>query len=139
MLTLGAKKEQMGHMHIDHIFLGRLRLLLIMLKAYGMGYPIGKYRLQGILHNAKIVGDEATHFLGLPQIALSIASTEGIFHLDRELCEHIKILTLLTEKIEADKDPNKQLIESMNGHLDYLIGRLFSGQNLPEMSFLKVA
>ena len=39
-------------MSIDHNFLSRLKLLIIMAKAYLKNYPIGKYRKSAIIENA---------------------------------------------------------------------------------------
>ena len=139
MFALGAKIRQMGAMDIDHIFLARLRLLIIMLKAYLKGYPIGQCRLEGIMRNARIVGDEAVYLWGLSKMAFGDISAKDIFDMDPEFYEHIKMLTLLTEKIESDKEPDRLMAETVNTHLDYLSRSLSSDRNLSEMQFLKVA
>ena len=139
MFALGAKTEQMGTMDIDHIFLSRLRLMIIMLKAYIQQYPIGSYRLQGILHNARIVGDEAVYFWELSKMPSPKPSTKEVFQMDREAFEHIKALTLLAEKIESDMLPDREMTESIRAHLNYLNRRLIPERQPPEWEFLKVA
>jgi len=139
MLAIGAKPEQMGTMHIDHIFMSRLRLLIIMLKGYLKGYPIGQYRLEGIIRNAQIVGNEVADLWQLSQMAFDGTSAKEEFHEDREIYEHIKILALLAEKIESDKKPDISITKSVRLHLGYLNQRLLPNQNLSEMQFLKVA
>ena len=52
MIKLGPPLEEMRAMSIDDIFLSRLKLLIIMAKAYLKGYPIGKYRKSAIIENA---------------------------------------------------------------------------------------
>jgi len=144
MIALGAETERMGTMDIDLIFLSRLRLLIIMLKAYIKGYPIGRYRLEGMKHNALIVGDEAVYLWGLAETATGDATSDqpfgdNTFGMDREVFEHIKMLTLSIEKIKPDKKPDKRMISSTAFHLDYLNRRLSPDRNLSEMQFLKVA
>jgi len=144
MIALGAETEKMGTMDIDLLFLSRLRLLIIMLKAYLKGYPIGRYRLEGMKHNALIVGDEAVYFWGLAETSSADATidqpfNDNTFGMDREVYEHIKMLTLLIEKIKLDKKPDKRMVSSAAFHLDYLNRRLSPDRNLSEMQFLKVA
>lgn len=139
MLALGAKKEHMGAMDIDHIFISRLRLLIIMLKAYLRQYPMGSYRLQGMLHNARIVGDEAVYLWELSEKPQSIPSTKEAFQKDRKVFEHIKALALFAEKIEPGRLPDRQMIESIRHHLDYLNRHIISERRFTEWEFLKVA
>ena len=52
MIKLGPESEEMRPMSFDDIFLSRLKLLIIMAKAYLKDYPIGKYRKSAIIENA---------------------------------------------------------------------------------------
>ena len=48
MLRLGAPPNAMREMDINDIFVSRLQLLLIMIKAYLQDYPLGSYRLDAL-------------------------------------------------------------------------------------------
>jgi hypothetical protein len=139
MLALGATPEQMGTMHIDHIFKARLRLLMIMLKAYLQGYPIGRYRVEGIIRNAQIVGDEVVDLWHQSRRVHNRSSAMEEFQIDHEVYEHIKTLALFAEKMESDKKPDKAAMEFLRLHLDDLNQSLLPNRNLSEMRFLKVA
>ena len=52
MIKLGPTSEEMRAMSGDDIFISRLKLLIIMAKAYLKNYPIGNYRKSAIIENA---------------------------------------------------------------------------------------
>jgi hypothetical protein len=62
MIKFGPKLDDMREMSSDDIFLSRLKLLIIMVKAYLIGYPLGKYRKQAIIENAHYVSRYATEY-----------------------------------------------------------------------------
>ncbi|HSQ83256.1 MAG TPA: hypothetical protein VLM43_00925, partial [Desulfobacterales bacterium] len=55
MIKLGPAPGEMGEMSDDDIFLSRLKLLIIMAKAYLKNWPIGNYRKSAIIENAHYV------------------------------------------------------------------------------------
>ena len=55
MIKLGPTSVQMRVMSVDDIFLSRLKLLIIMAKAYLKNYPIGRYRKSAVIENAHLV------------------------------------------------------------------------------------
>jgi len=57
MLRFGAGSSDMRKILNDDIFLLRLKLLIIMCKAYLNNYPMGKYRKKTIIENARSVFD----------------------------------------------------------------------------------
>lgn len=63
-MKLEPTSEETKAMSANDIFLSRLKLLIIMAKAYFKNYPIGKYRKTAIIENAHHV------FLSLPEIGL---------------------------------------------------------------------
>jgi len=52
MIKLGADSVEMREMSNDDIFSSRLKLLIIMIKAYLKDCPLGNYRKQAIIENA---------------------------------------------------------------------------------------
>ena len=55
MIKLGPTSGEMRAMSDDDIFLSRLKLLIIMAKAYLKNWPIGNYRKSAIIENAHYV------------------------------------------------------------------------------------
>ena len=51
MKKFGPTSEDMRAKCVNDIFLSRLKLLIIMAKAYLKNYPIGKYRKTAIIEN----------------------------------------------------------------------------------------
>jgi len=65
MLRLGSPAPEAREMDIDDIFAARLRLLVIMGKAYLDGCPVGEFRRQAMLENAQHVESECVDLGGL--------------------------------------------------------------------------
>ena len=55
MLRTGPSSGEIRNMSGEDIFSSRLKLLIIMAKAYLTGCPIGKYRKQAIIENSRCV------------------------------------------------------------------------------------
>ena len=55
MLRVGPSSGEIRNMSGEDIFSSRLKLLIIMAKAYLIGCPIGKYRKQAIIENSRCV------------------------------------------------------------------------------------
>ena len=55
MQRFGSSSEDMRDMNHDDTFLGRVKLLVVMLKTFLGDYPLGEYRQNAILKNAEAV------------------------------------------------------------------------------------
>ena len=55
MQRFGSSSEDMRGMNHDDTFLGRVKLLVVMLKSFLGDYPLGGYRQKAILKNAEDV------------------------------------------------------------------------------------
>ena len=49
-----------GAMEFDHIFFQRVKLLAVMIKAIGKGFPMGEHRKQAMLENIDIICETIT-------------------------------------------------------------------------------
>ena len=63
MIRLGPASEEMRPMTQNDVFLSRLKLLIIMAKAYLKNFPIGKYRKLAIIENAHSVFYHSMHLV----------------------------------------------------------------------------
>jgi hypothetical protein len=59
MLRFGAVHDHVCDMDLDHIFFSRLKLLIIMMRAYLEGYPLGAVRTSAIVDNAAYISAES--------------------------------------------------------------------------------
>ncbi len=55
MLRMGPPSGDIRSMTVQDIFLSRLKLLIIMAKAYIEGCPVGKYRKKAVIGNAQYI------------------------------------------------------------------------------------
>ena len=97
MLRLGAEPDVMREMELDDIFISRLQLLIIMSKAYLVGYPLGKNRVKSILENVEYVKTDA---IGLAEDLDLFDRDEvgaGELDFDRIFYQRVKLLAVMAE------------------------------------------
>jgi hypothetical protein len=92
MIRLGSNPPDMHEMFIDDIFLVRLKLLIIMAKAYLHDYPLGRYRCNAITSNAQIMKDDAVDLGNLSEPGASHFTTETISDSEKNFYESVKTL-----------------------------------------------
>ena len=71
MLRLGSSHALTREMDLDDIFLARLKLLIVMGRAFLNGYPLGEHRRQAMLENARHIETESIDLGGLVSEPLS--------------------------------------------------------------------
>ena len=72
MLRLGPPPSETREMDLDDIFFSRLKLMIIMAKAYLAGYPMGEHRSRAMLENAQHIEIDAGQMGAGQMIAGSI-------------------------------------------------------------------
>lgn len=96
MKRFGCRNHQAQSMNENDIFLSRLHLLIIVVKAALKGYPVGKYRKKAGIENAgevhKMISRMDIAFLGL----------ETSPHLFKE---RVKLLTVMVSAIIGENYP----------------------------------
>ncbi len=139
MIRLGSISPDMHEMFIDDVFLARLKLLIIMAKAYLHGYPLGHYRRNAITSNAQIIESEA--------IDLGDLDTQGQLHFgsvdvsesEKKIYENVRILA----KTALDFASGEEIGISKQEELDFVLNTIcesitFDGR-LKNRQFLEVA
>jgi hypothetical protein len=99
MLRLGSPSTEAREMNLDDIFVARLKLLIVMAKAYLGNYALGDQRCRAMLENARHVEAESMA-LGdmLGNIPAKNASTETIDRNDL-FYQRVKLLAVMVKSI----------------------------------------
>jgi hypothetical protein len=139
MLRLGSSHTHTREMDLDDIFLSRLKLLIIMGKAYLNGFPLGECRRQAMLENARHIEMESIDLGGLigPSCPNGSAST-GIMKFDHVFFQRAKLLAVMIKAVAKGFPMGEHRKNAMQENLD-IICQMLTFNSPAEMAFLKVA
>jgi len=146
MIKLGPTSGEMRPMSDDDIFLSRLKLLIIMARAFLKDFPIGKYRKSAIIENAhhifyhslKLV--HKTDFFKNHDIKTQsgIASEaeikeEYVFH------QRVQLLSVMAKALAEDRLTGNFRKKALQDNLDRICETLTFNFQITDVEFLKVA
>lgn len=138
MIRLGPASEKMRAMTSDDIFLSRLKLLIIMVKAYLKHFPIGKYRKSAIIENAHSVFYH--HLQQLPPSEIHAdRSFEAQTEEEREFRRRVQLLAVMAKELAENRQTGDMKIKSIKDNLDRICEILIFNFNVKDVEFLKVA
>jgi len=146
MIKLGPTPADMREMSPDDIFLLRLKLLIIMVKAYLIGYPLGKYRKRVIIENAHHVFYRAmqmnaesqqneNHLLDCQSNVICTKDISEWHHFH----QRVQLLAVMAKALAESSPAGKYRIMAINENLDKICETFLIDFKLNDMSFLKVA
>jgi hypothetical protein len=147
MLRFGAGSSDMRKILKDDIFLLRLKLLIIMCKAYLKNYPMGKYRKKAIIENARSV------FELLPPISSEYAERYGdIFNFqtyteskgEKNLYfdvfqQRVHLLAVMAKALAEGSPMGHFKKKALKDNMDSICEIIAFNSNLGDIKFLKVA
>lgn len=146
MLKLGPTSGEMRAMSNDDIFLSRLKLLIIMARAYLKDFPIGKYRKSAIIENAHyvfyrslITASKTTFFKNQDfEKRLSITSEgeteeEYVFH------QRVQLLSVMAKALAENRLTGSFRKKALQDNLDRICETLIFEFHIKDVGFLKVA
>ena len=146
MIKFGPTSGEMRAMSDDDIFLSRLKLLIIMAKAYLKDCPIGKYRKSAIIENAHhvfyrslIMASKIAFFKDQDlKERLSITSeskTEGeyVFH------QRVQLLSVMAKALAENRLTGNFRKKALQDNLDRICETLIFNFHIKDVEFLKVA
>lgn len=133
-------------MAIDDIFLSRLKLLIIMAKAYLKNYPVGNYRKSALIENANHVFYHSLHLVSETNFSENYGSKSQLgiaFEMDieeeRKFYQRVQLLAVMVKAVAenrlTEEFRKKALQENLNRICDTLILRF----QIKDLEFLKVA
>jgi hypothetical protein len=146
MIKLGPTPGEMREMSDDDIFLSRLKLLIIMAKAYLKNWPIGNYRKSAIIENAhyifyhslKLVSKTAffkNHDLKSQSDSTSadVAAEEYVFH------QRVQLLSVMAKALAENRLSGNFRKKALQDNLDRICETLIFNFHITDVEFLKVA
>jgi len=146
MIKFGPTSGEMRAMSDDDIFLSRLKLLIIMAKAYLKDCPIGKYRKSAIIENAHhvfyrslIMASKIAFFTDQDlKKRLSITSeskTEGeyVFH------QRVQLLSVMAKALAENRLTGNFRKKALQDNLDRICETIIFEFHIKDVGFLKVA
>ncbi|MBW1726225.1 MAG: hypothetical protein JRF31_00115 [Deltaproteobacteria bacterium] len=146
MIKMGLASVGMRAMSADDIFSSRLKLLIIMAKAYLRDCPLGTYRKKAVIENANHVFYHSLHLVSEsstlkdngsePQteiVSQKKTSEEHLFH------QRVQLLAVMAKALAEDRlrghFRKKALIDNLNQICETLIFKF----QIRDVNFLKVA
>ena len=144
MIKLGPTSGETKAMSANDIFLSRLKLLIIMAKAYLKNYPIGKYRKTAIIENIHHVfyhslrlSSETDFFENHdPKSQLVITSEieeKRVFH------QRVRLLAVMVKAVAENHLTGNIRKKALQENLDRICDTLIFDFHIKDLDFLKVA
>ena len=139
MLRLGPPPSETREMDLDDIFFSRLKLMLIMAKAFLEGYPLGEHRCRAMLENAEHIETDAAQ-MGTPAATdpHHAEPTENAPY-DHIFFQRVKLLAIMLKAVAKGFPMEEHRRTTMRENLDMICQTLMFNGKAEDMSFLKVA
>ncbi len=120
MLRLGSNLFQMRNVRDDDILISRLRLLIVMAKAYLQEVSLGNYSLRSIVRNAGHV----SYFMSdwhvyLNHLEIKQASPIN-FDVDHIFYQRIKLLSIMVKSIAQGNPLGIHRKAALKSNIDYI-------------------
>jgi hypothetical protein len=127
MLRYGCAAEAMRSMDENDVFFSRIKLLIIMAKAFLKGYPVGPFRLLALQNNIQSVFYEALN---------RSRNTDDHDHL---FFQRTQLLAVMCKSIVDGNPLGDYRLQAMRDNIDQLCLSLADHIPIAEIQFLKVA
>lgn len=138
MLRFGAMPDTACQMDLNHIFICRLKLLIIMSRSYLEGYPLGTMRKSAMVNNAAYIAAES---VDLEQLIpkRSEHPAKGGMNFDHVFFQRVQLLASM-----AKTNGNNQLMgqhrkTALKDNLEIICDALRFTSGINKVDFLKVA
>lgn len=139
MKRLGANSKDMRDMNHDDTFIERLKLLIIMIKAFLGDYPLGGYRQKAILRNAdevQKVCDDWNKYI--TEIRSTQEPTEGL-EFDHIFHQRTSLLAIMAKFFVVGNPMGNYRERIIRDNIDYICATLEFNPQEEGVKFLKVA
>lgn len=138
MLRLGAPPSDSREMDLDDIFVSRLKLLLLMGKAFIDGLPLGEHRRQAMLENAQHIETESIDIGGLTAEHLFQHASSGLMNFDNVFYQRVKLLAVMIKAIAKGYPMGEHRKTALIDNMD-MICQAIAFNSQAGMALLKVA
>jgi predicted transcriptional regulator len=146
MMKLGRMAEETKAMSVHDIFLSRLKLLIIMAKAYLKNYPIGRYRKSAIIDNAHHVFyyslqliSETNFFKNHESESQPDIISEMDIEEERVFHQRVQLLAVMAIAAAENRLTENFKKKALQENLDRICDTLIFKFHIKNLDFLKVA
>ena len=146
MIKLGTTSGEMRAMSDDDIFLSRLKLLIIMARAYLKDFPIGKYRKTAIIENAhhvfyrSLIMASKTAFFKNQDFKKHLSITpEGETEEEYVFHQRVQLLSVMAKALAENRLTGNFRKKALQDNLDSICETLIFNFQIKDVEFLKVA
>jgi len=146
MMKLGPTPGETKAMSVNDIFLSRLKLLIIMAKAYLKNYPIGKYRKSAVIENAHHVFyhslqlvSETLFFENHESESQSGITSEVEIEEEHVFHQKVQLLAVMVKALAENRLTGHISKKALKDNLDRICDTLTFSFYIKDVDFLKVA
>ena len=147
MIRFGPASREMKSMSNEDIFSSRLKLLIIMSKAYLKDCPIGNYRKQAIIENSRFVFYQSLKLSS--EIAAiknddsrtqpGTASPAGDMHEEYIFHQRTQLLAVMAKALAEGRLKGQFRKKALQDNLNKICETLIFNFHINDVNFLKVA
>lgn len=144
MIKLGPAPVEMRAMSEDDVFSSRLKLLIIMAKAYLREYPLGNYRKKAIIENANHIFYHSLHIVSESSIFKDKGFEADIVYRGKTSEEHlfhqrVQLLAVMAKALAEDRLRGHFRKKALTDNLNKICETLIFKFQIRDVNFLKVA
>jgi len=146
MMKLGPTSGETKAMSVNDIFLSRLKLLIIMAKAYLKNYPIGKYRKSAIIENAHHVFYHSLQLINETDFfenheSESQSGINSDIEIEEEYVFHqkVQLLAVMVKAVAENRLTGDSRKKALQDNLDRICDTLIFKFHIKDLDFFKVA
>ena len=139
MKRIGAARQDMKKIQHHHVFLSRLRLLVIMAKAFTGDYPLGELRLRAIARNAETVVRDCVDWNGYYNNFRSSPESNKLLEVDHIFYQRVKLLAIMAKSFAEGSPVGQHRRMAIQNNIDYICEALQFSPEEENLRLLKVA
>ena len=133
----------MRPMEVDDVFLSRLKLLIVMSKAYLKGYPLGDFRKSAVIDNAQNIFYNAmyrTAETGATSAELTSRTADLANNLqDQIFLQRAQLLAVMIKSFAEERSTGDFRKKAMADNINHICDYLSENLHVADVQFLKVA
>lgn len=139
MNRFGAAPQKMKTMQHHDIFFSRLRLLVIMAKAFLKHYPAGAHRSKAIIRNAEAVTRDCVDWNGYHNNFRSSRESEKLLENDHIFYQRVKLLAIMAKSFAEGNPVGQHRKMAIQNNIDYMCEALRYAPQEEDFEMLRVA
>lgn len=138
MLRLGAMPDSASEMDLDHIFISRLKLLMVMARTYLRRYPLGSVRKSALVKTADYITAESIDLEQLIPLRNERPAKDGM-SFDHVFFQRVKLLASMANAIGNDCPMGEHREAALRDNLKIIGDSIKFNSGVKKVAFLKVA